>query len=341
MSRIILQNATQGKELLWRHIRIHKSLDEICHTLEAEIAPQERTKIRRHDKIEVRVENPLVRDSGGKRRITTVLVDEITASADVSKHSLRIIGRSPARDIIDSRWDETNENQNQNQKLGELLKRICKKFNIDSATFPTNKPDPTRLVENFNFDNESPWPKLIAEADNQGFILSSNEAGFLYLWEVAGAVCPGFKLTEGVNIKDVRWTENGAEQFHEYIVKGGGNTAQKPDNTCPGSRVLTINITDENIALTKLERRAETEMRRRRERRVTVSTAGWGLTDTQIKNLGDTSEKEIYWTPNTIIPISMPSLGLDDKLLIAEVEQEAGAGVWSSTITLVNRDAYL
>lgn len=82
-------------------------------------------------------------------------------------------------------------------------------------------------------------------------------------------------------------------------------------------------------------------MRRRRERRVTVTTAGWGLTDEQIKSLGGTKGKEIFWTPNIIIPVSMPGLGLKDKLLIAEVEQEAGAGILSSTITLVNREAYL
>jgi hypothetical protein len=37
----------------------------------------------------------------------------------------------------------------------------------------------------------------------------------------------------------------------------------------------------------------------------------------------------------------MPLLGLDAKLLIAEVEQEADKETMSSTITLVNREAYL
>jgi hypothetical protein len=37
----------------------------------------------------------------------------------------------------------------------------------------------------------------------------------------------------------------------------------------------------------------------------------------------------------------MPGLGLNDKLLIAEVEQEAGAGTLTSTVTLASREAYL
>jgi hypothetical protein len=88
--------------------------------------------------------------------------------------------------------------------------------------------------------------------------------------------------------------------------------------------VLTINLTDEDIDQTRLERRAETEMRRRRERRETASTQGWGLSDGQIRALGGTGGKELFWVPNIIIPVSMPGLGLNDKLLIAEVEQEAG-----------------
>jgi prophage tail gpP-like protein len=84
-------------------------------------------------------------------------------------------------------------------------------------------------------------------------------------------------------------------------------------------------------------------MNRRKENRVTVTVPGWGLTDTQIKNnLGsDTSGKEIFWVPNLLIPVSMPSLGLNASLLIAEVEQEADQETMSSTITLVNRGAYL
>jgi hypothetical protein len=36
----------------------------------------------------------------------------------------------------------------------------------------------------------------------------------------------------------------------------------------------------------------------------------------------------------------MPSLGLKANLLIAEVQQEAGEDSMSSTITLVNQEAY-
>jgi hypothetical protein len=82
-------------------------------------------------------------------------------------------------------------------------------------------------------------------------------------------------------------------------------------------------------------------MRRRRENRVAATVSGWGLTDTQIKDLGASGGKEIFWVPNLLIPVSIPSLDLKANLLIAEVEQEAGEDSMSSAITLVNKDAYL
>jgi hypothetical protein len=50
----------------------------------------------------------------------------------------------------------------------------------------------------------------------------------------------------------------------------------------------------------KLRRRAETEMRRRKETRVTAEVSGRGLDDEQLRRLGETSGKEIFWTPNIL-----------------------------------------
>jgi hypothetical protein len=176
-------------------------------------------------------------------------------------------------------------------------------------------------------------------------VCTSNEAGNLYLWKVAAVVRgEGFKLAEGVNIKTIGWTENGAEQFHEYIVNGcwAENPGRAVDPTCPGGRILTMDITDPDFPQTSLQRRAETEMRRRKESRVTAAVPGWGLTDDQIARLGTvTKGKEVFWVPNLLIPVNAPSLGLNAKLLICEVEQEAYPDVLESRITVVNREVYI
>jgi len=343
MSRIIVKNVTGGRELLWRHIKIKKSLDDICHTLELEIPACERAKVRKHDKITARYVNSVVREPYGL--VTTVLIDEIVAGADGAKHSVMVLGRSPARDIIDSTWTEARTNMT----LLGFTKYIAGKFGVNCIVLPNPMRDPdydpTARVPYFAWDNESPWMKIIAEADSQGFIITSNQAGGLYIWRPEGAVRERekFFLAEGQNIKTIEWKENGAGQYHEYIVSGGGHEVRVLDNTCNNSRVLTINLTNPELEEEKLLRRAETEMRRRSEDRVTVTVSGWGLTDAQIqRNLGtDLGGKEIFWTPNLLIPVSMSALGRDAKLLVAEVEQEAGAETMSSAITLVKREAYL
>jgi len=338
MSRIIVNNVTKNIELTWRGIKIRKSLDDICHTLELEIPAGERKNVRRHDLVQVRYENPLVRDSGGRRLVTTVRVDEIVSSADVSQRSATVIGRSPARDIIDSTWGEMIFDMT----LFEIVKHVCDKFGLACNCFPKNKGDITKNVMYFTWENESPWTKLVTEADSQGLMITSNEAGGLYVWAVAsGARSEGFHLTEGQNIKTLEWRENAAEQFHEYVVKGFFSEAIEIDDTCPNKRVLTINLTDPEGDPEHARRRAKTEMCRRKEKRATVTVPGWGLTDSQLKKLGDTTKKEIFWIPNSIIPVSIPSEGLSDTLLIYEVEHEADAETMRTTIGLVNREAYL
>jgi len=337
MFKIIVNNLTTGRELLWRSIKIRKSLDEICHTLELEIPTTERLKVGRHNRLEVRGVNNLVKDSGGKRRVTTVLVDEIKSNADVTKNSLMVVGRSPARDIIDSTWTEDYGEQT----LREVTKKIGGKFGIICDTFPTDQPDPTKDVDAFSITNESPWTKLINEADKWGYIFTSNEAGNLYLWPVdAGNRQEPFHVTEGVNAKNVRWTENGSEQFHEYVVIGGDSEARVTDDTCPGNRILTIDLNDFFIGETELEFRAKAEKKRRKESKTTVTVPDWGLTDKQIISMGETLGREIFWIPNILIPVKIPTLGLDTKLLISEVEYTATADTMSCDITLVQRGMY-
>jgi hypothetical protein len=89
-----------------------------------------------------------------------------------------------------------------------------------------------------------------------------------------------------------------------------------------------------------MRRRAETEMRRRRETRTAADVPGWGLSDEQIKRLGDTAEKEIFFVPNLLVPVKCPSLGLDATLLVSEVEYEAAPERFGCTVTVVNREAY-
>jgi prophage tail gpP-like protein len=340
-SKVIVQAAPSGggpfQELVWKRIKIRKSLDEICHYMELELPVSERDKIHKHDKVEVRYFNEFIKDSDQRRRVTTVMVDEITDVTDTAQKGLLVIGRSPARDIIDSSWGGVILHQ---QTLEYVAGKVAEPFGIKVQRMPTDGPE-TGPVFSFSWENESPWQKLIAEADNQGYIFTSNEAGNLYLWKAAaGLRDEGFFLGEGSNIRSIQTTENGAEQFHEYIVKGAGKEARQIDSACKNNRIMTINLTGSIVSEETLRRRALTEMLRRRENRTTVTVSGWGLSDGQIQALGETVRREVFWNPNFLIPVKIPSSGLDANLLISQAEYQADAASMTAALTMVNPEAY-
>jgi prophage tail gpP-like protein len=344
MYKVIVKAAPPGgkfQELVWKKIKVRKSLDEICHYMELELPASERNKIHNHDKVEVRLHSKYVTPNDnpdGTKRLTTIMVDAVTDVTDTAHRGLLVIGRSPARDIIDSAWSGRIRFR---QNLEYIAGRAAERFGITVQRMPADAPE-TQPVFSFSWESESPWQKLIAEADNQHYIFTSNEEGNLYLWKAAvNKRDEGFVLDETSNIRSIEAAENGAEQFHEYEVKGGGRPpARQIDDTCRNNRILTINLTDPSVSEETLRRRALTELRRRREKRVTVTVSGWGLSESHIKAWGDTRQKEIFWNPNFLIPINIPSSGLDGSMLISEAEYQADASSMTTAITLVSREAY-
>ncbi|MDR3173766.1 MAG: hypothetical protein LBU19_05920 [Treponema sp.] len=345
MYKVVVRAAPAGggrfKNLAWRKVRVRKSLDEICHSVELELPAGERGNIHKHDKVEVRLYSPYVTpddNPDGTKRVTTVMVDELTGLTDTEQNSLLAVGRSPARDIIDSSWSHRIINM---QSLEYVAGEVAKPFGITVLRMPERSPA-TGPVYSFSWESESPWQKLIAEADNQGYIFTSNEEGNLYLWKVAANKREeGFALDERSNIRNVQITENGAEQFHVYVVKGGGRLPiREYDSTCKNNREMTINLTDLMVSEETMRRRALTEMKRRKYNRVLVTVSGWGLSESHIKTWSSTFRKEIVWNPNFLIPVNLPSCGLSGKLLIPQVEYQADRESMTSTITLADPEAY-
>lgn len=338
MSSIVIKVTPAGggsaRTLTWKRVKIKKSLDEICHSLELELPKAEQKNVHKHDKIIVWYNSPLLPQ---RRRITTVLLDEVGGNVEGGSQTVLCTGRSVARDIIDSQWSGTIK---ESPDLLTVTKTVAKPFEIEVIHMPTNQ-NGTKPVHSFSWESESPWVKLLAEADNQGYLITSNQKGNLYVWKAAtGIRGEGFAVKEGVNTIRISSTEIGAEQFHTYVVKGGGLEGTVTDSTCPNNRILTIALSDESVSQETVERRARTEMLRRRESNIVVTVPGWGLSDAQIKKLGSTDYKEIFWEVNFLIPVSTPSLGIDDNLLITQVEYTADASTMRCDLTLSNKEVY-
>lgn len=341
-------SARKYVDIDFRRVFVRKSLDEICHYAEIEIPESERALVHKHGIMQVRYLSKYITESRnayegkyGYHPVTTVHIDEIDEETEKSTHGIIVTGRSAARDIIDSKWCGTILGQ---PTLLQILRQIAGDFGFedkDVICLPTTAGDTTKPVFSFSWENESPWTKLLTVADAQGFIITSNQLGGLYIEQPARNACNwGFAIEEGVNVRHPRRSESGAEQFHEYIVNCGGKVGKATDTTCPNSRKLTINLSEFIIDQEKLNRRAKTEMLRRREDKVVCTLSGWGLTETQIQKLGGTYHKEIFWEVNLLIPVKLPSCNLNANMLISQVEYTADKSAFSCDVTLVKPEAY-
>lgn len=335
-------------DISWRRVMVRKSLDEICHYVEVEIPESERNLVHKHGIIQVRYLSRFITESrdayGGRygfHPVTTVYIDEIDEETEKNSRGIIVSGRSAARDIIDSKWSGTVLGQ---PTLLEVLRQIAGEVGFESSEvicLPTNRGDITKTVFSFSWENESPWAKLLTVADAQGLIITSNQLGGLYIEEPARGTCDwGFAIEEGVNVRHPRRSESGAEQFHEYIVNGSGNQGKAIDSTCPNKRKLTINLSEFITDQEQLNRRAKTEMLRRRENKITCTLSGWGLTEEQIRKLGGTYHKEIFWEVNLLIPVKLPSCNVNANMLISQVEYTADTKSFSCDVTLVKPEAY-
>lgn len=250
-------------DISWKRVTVRKSLDEICHFAEVEIPESERSLVHKHGIMQIRVLSPYItenRDSYsgryGYHPVTTVYIDEIDSETEKASHGIVVVGRSKARDIIDSKWSGTLLGQ---PTLLEVLRSVAGEFgftNSDVICIPTNQGDLTSPVFSFSWENESPWAKLLTIADAQGFIITSSQSGGLYIERPARGCC------------------------------------------------------------------------------------GWGLTEEQIKKLGGTYHKEIFWEVNLLIPVKLPSCGVNANMLVSQVEYTADTKSLTCDVTLVKPEAY-
>lgn len=318
--------------LPWTRVYFRKSLDEICSYLEIETNPKERTRVKTHDQIQLRLSNGYV-----DRPVVTCYIDDIDSESSAKKKTMKITARSAARDIIDSTWSGSITSP---KKLLEIVSIVAKPFGIKVYHMPKNT-DGTKLVQSFEWENESPWQKLIQESDNQGYLITSNQVGDLYVWPVAtGARLEGFSLVEGQGIVSIKDHESGSEQFNKYVFNGADKTATRTDSDCKTSRLLTLNLTDKELDAAALDRRIKTEMLRRRNRRLTIGVRNWGLPPDTLSKMTTFVEKEVLWEINFFTPVKIPSMGIDASMLVSQVEGRADGRSIACNIQLASPEAY-
>ena len=329
--------AGKNKRLInYNSIIIKKSIDEICNTADIVCPLSELKKVEKHDRIIIKA----VMWNNDERNVTTTLVDDISAVLNNSQKQMTIHSRSYARDIIDS----TDSGRIEGGTLVEVVRKIAQKYNSNIAVshYPTDI-DKSPAIKSFTWENESVWQKLLTIAENNGYAIASNQQSGLYVWDKKQYLSsiPNHSLKENWNIKSAVLDKKGYEQFNCYRIKGNYEVGEKFDDKCDTKRVFTLFFTDENISQKELLNRAESELRRRKSDELNINVYGWGLPEKEIEKLQirNKSEQEVFYEPNQLIKVNIPSFGIDNYKVIKSVELILNNEEYSSNIILVDKGA--
>lgn len=318
-------------------LTVRKSIDEICQSAEIHCPLSEFKKVQKHDKIFIKA----VMDwNNEERAFCYILVDSIAATLNNNEKSMTIIGRSYARDLVDS----VDTGMINGGTLVQLVQRVASKYNssIKVEHYPTGQ-DPSPNIEFFDWENESVWQRLLNTAENNGYSIASNNIGNLYVWkkETYLANNANHKFIENENIISASLNMNASEQFNKYCVKGNYEDVEKIDSTCKTKRVFTINFSDEYISSQELKIRAESELKRRKSPELNIELKGWGLSDEIItkKKIENKNKIEVFFEPKHKVPVIIPSLNIDNVMIIKDATYTLNKDEFSSSLNLVDRSA--
>ncbi|WP_288550121.1 hypothetical protein [uncultured Brachyspira sp.] len=325
-----------NKLINYNSIIIKKSIDEICNTADIVCPLTELKKAEKHDKIIIKA----VMWNNDERHVTTTLIDEISAILNNNQKQITIHSRSYARDIIDS----TDSGRIEGGTLVEVVRKIAQKYNPNIAVshYPTNK-DYSPPIKSFVWENESVWQKLLTIAENNNYAIASNQKSGLYVWNKSQYLSsiPNHSLKENSNIKSAVLNKKGYEQFNCYKIKGNYEIGEKFDYKCNNKRVFTLFFTDENISRKELLNRAQSELKRRKSDELNINVYGWGLNEKEIENLKiiNKSKQEVFYEPNQLIKVNIPSFDINDYKVIKSVELILNNEEFSSNLILVDQGA--
>lgn len=273
-------------------------------------------------------------------RVITGFVDEITASYDATTLSRSVGGRSATGDLVDSsataspgKWSGVT--------VEAIAAALAAPLGVDVVVDPgvsTGGPVARHRLE----VGETILESIERLAVSRGLLVTDDAAGRLVLTR-AGSRRTATALEYGANILRGSGRVDAAGVFAEYRAKGqrAGNdqdfgavvaevigTATDPDVTAR-ARVLIL-PSEKTMTAADAQRRAEYEAATRAGRSIQAeyTVAGWR------DAAGD------LWTPNTLIEVRDPVLGIAGELLIVEVVLTLDDGGELATLTVAPAAGY-
>jgi prophage tail gpP-like protein len=319
----------------WTSVRVNRSLEQAASTFECMLSEQAPGRIMP----ELFLPGSPCTITLGLDVVLSGYIDTYAPEFAGDSHTVTISGRSRTADFVDASAVVPG-GQFKNLTVLQIAQQLAAPFGIPvTATVDVGAAIPVVQVQ----QGETCHALVERLCRLQGLLVSDGPAGGLQLTR-AGSDRAATALVQGLNIWSAHAELSFANRFSEYTVKGqrpGSDDAQPTDaSEVTGSASDSIVSRFRPYLLTAeaivdpagAQSRAEWEARRRAGQAVSaeISVAGWRQADGSL------------WQVNQLVPVYAPWLGLDQDLLVSQVEftSDAHAGT-VTTLTLVLPDAFL
>lgn len=294
----------------WQEVRIRLSLEQIADSFELVLTERWR------DSGEVRPVTPgePCTVSVGDDLVVTGYLDDVLPDYDAESHTIVASGRSKAADLIDCSGKNTPLN-------GLTLVKIAEKLAAPYGIEVVDEVGNDKVFEYFTLEDGQPIAEALERAAQirGARVVSDAEGRLLIVHAVRRDVTPALEL--GGNIRKGSGRFSDRDRFAEYIVEGqtpgndewNGEQASGPRASAADPRVrsprTTLIVCDTPADSADCAARAELEARMRwaKGRGVTYTVGGW-------------RNDQGLWRPGDQVHVRDAYLGLDEPLLISEVQ---------------------
>ena len=273
--------------------------------------------------------------------VITGYVDRYHPSITATEHTIRITGRGKCQDLVDCSAEWPNGQITGSSAL-QIAKNLAKPYPGLNVT--ATQEDVCPPIPQFNLIlGETAFEIIERICRFRGLLAYDLPDGSLFLTRVgSGSAASGF--TEGQNVQEASIEYSMDQRFSEYDsyhqsmqtlgdIGNGGNLYGKAfDVNVPRNRKMAIiaEAGGEGQDVCILRGQWEAARRAGRADQLMLTTDGWR------------DSAGVLWTPNTLVPLSLPSLKLPNaSWIISEVTYRRDENGTAADLVMMPADAFL